>query len=141
MGWQSDWLYDLIFLEVEKVWRRALAYGSMGHGPPPAALLVSEAREGDWQTASCRSEAVRHWIYRGREPEPLLLAGAEPDPGQRRGMFYERGLVAFCVAADRKQVLFTFVLGPLFGEGMVFDVVGQGAQGRLSRSAGPSWIS
>jgi hypothetical protein len=63
------------------------------------------------------------------------------DIGEQRGMFYERGVVEFFIDTDRKRVLFTYTLGPRYGRGMIFRVVGQGTTGRLTPCAGPAWIS
>jgi hypothetical protein len=55
-------------------------------------------------------------------------------------MFYEQGLVEFCVAADRQRVLVTYTIGPRYGRGTAFVVVGQGARGRLVQD-GEFWVS
>ena len=62
------------------------------------------------------------------------------DVGEQCGMFYERGVVAFCIDSDRKRLVFTYTLGPRYGRGMTLGVIGQGAKGRLS-SRGISWVS
>jgi hypothetical protein len=61
MGWQSDWLYQLIFDEVEKVWKRAKKEGEGRFGPAPVDLLISEMLEADWEESRCRGNAHRQW--------------------------------------------------------------------------------
>jgi hypothetical protein len=140
MGWQSDWLYQLVFAEVGRVWAD-IADGSE-FGPPPIALVVREMAEADWDGPHCAGEVRRQWLYRGGEPEPVPPQGESgADVGARRGMFYERGTVAFHVAPDRRRVLFTFTLGPRFGRGLILGVEGQGAGGRLCPGPGPQWKS
>lgn len=142
MGWQSDWLYQLVFAEVERVWHRACLDGQGNLGPAPDVLLVYEASEADWERVRCRYGVRRRWSFRGGQPELLSgEASAANDLGERRGMFYERGRVEFCVAADRARVLLTYTLGPRYGRGAIFDVVGQGTRGRLAPGAGESWVS
>lgn len=142
MGWQSDWLYQLVFDQVKKVWDRAIRDGAGRFGPPPNSLLISQMSDADWEQVRCRGDIRRQWTYQGSEPEPLTrAAGDDTDLGERRGMFYERGAVAFCIDSDRKRVLFTFTLGPRYGRGLIFGVVGQGAKGRLGPSPGPMWVS
>jgi len=142
MGWQSDWLYQLIFDEVEQVWQRARKDGAGHFGPAPTTFLISEMREANWDDMRCRGDAQRHWTYQGGQPEPMALTkGSDADLGEQRGMFYARGAVAFCIDANRKRVLFTYALGPRYGRGMVFGVIGQGAKGRLSPTGGTMWVS
>ena len=40
MGWQSDWLYNLIFDEVERIWKRALRDGRGQFGPAPTVFVI-----------------------------------------------------------------------------------------------------
>ena len=140
MGWRSDWLYLLIFQEVEKAWKRATEEGAGRFGPPPTDFLLREMPEADWEHIRCRGDARQQWTYQGGDPEPAPCDGEDADLGKRRGMFYERGLVEFFINADRKRVLFTYTLGPRYGRGWIFEVVGQGAKGML-RYAGPAWFS
>jgi hypothetical protein len=142
MGWQSDWLYQLIFHEVERVWRVAVKEGAGRLGPAPTILQVSEMDEADWVHAWCRGVVLRRWTLQGGKPESLTLdQQGDADLGERRGMFYERSAASFCIDSDRKRVLFTYTLGPRYGRGMVFDVMGQGTKGKLRPNGGPMWVS
>src|SRR5262249_51269200 len=94
MGWQSDWLYQLIFEEVEKVWKRAKEEGVGQFGPPPSAFRISEMSDGIWEQVQCRGDARRRWLYQGGDPEPGVDG---TDVGEQRGMFYERGIVEFFI--------------------------------------------
>ena len=142
MGWQSDWLYQLVFDEVDRVWHRAIKDGAGRFGPAPTTLLISEMRDADWENARCRGDAHRQWTYQGGQPElvPLAEDGAV-DVGEQRGMVYERAAVTFCIDCDRKRIVFNYTLGPRYGRGMVFAVIGQGAKGRLSPTGGTMWVS
>ena len=44
MGWQSDWLYDLIFDEIERVWKRVLRDGRGQFVEPE---LIAQVGDGD----------------------------------------------------------------------------------------------
>lgn len=115
---------------------------STGLGPPPTALVVREMAEADWDCPNCVGSVLRQWLYRGGEPELLPLHDrADTDVGELRGQFYERGMVAFHVAPDRRRVLFTFGVGPRYGRGLILRVEGQGSDGRLIPSEGPQWRS
>jgi len=142
MAWQSDWLYQLIFDEVRRVWQRASKEGAGQFGPAPTSFLITEMSEADWETVRCGGAGHRQWIYQGSQFEPTPLAeGTETDLGERRGIFYERGAVAFHIDSGRKRVLFTYNLGPRYGRGFVFEVIGQGAKGTLSPIGGTMWMS
>lgn len=142
MGWQTDWLYDLIFHEVERVWRRALREGRGKFGPAPSQFLIKEMCEADWESMRCKGEEHRKWRYSGGSPEHLPAEDETRESlGEQRGMFYEKGEIRFHVAPDRKRVLLTYTLGPRYGRGMALAVQGQGAKGKLVPSGGPGWVS
>jgi len=105
-------------------------------------FLISETLDADWEESRCRGNAHRRWTYQSGQPEPLLcVEEGDVDLGEQRGMFYERGAVTFCIDTDRKRVVFTYTLGPRYGRGMTFGVIGQGTKGRLSPTGGTMWIS
>jgi hypothetical protein len=141
MGWRSDWLYEIIFDEVRKVWERAKKEGAGQFGPPPTPFFLSETVDGDWQLVRCSGAVRRQWLYQDDGPEPIAHASDDMDHGERPGMFYGRGIVTFFIDCDRKRVLFTYTLGPRYSRGMIFHVVGQGARGRLTPGAGTGWVS
>ncbi len=140
MGWKTDWLYSLIFAEVDRLWNRARRENAtMGtdFGPAPRALIVSEYSDGNFTNATCRGLRKRQWRYSGDE-QPVLI---EPDdPGVSHvsetpdQMFFSVGKVRFSISADRKSLIFEYALGPRYGCGQVFQVRGQGKQGRLDQA-------
>jgi hypothetical protein len=138
MGWKSDWLYHLVFDEVEKLWNHAAKHSDGRFGPPPTAFVIREMLDGDWENGHCRGDARRRWLYQGGKPEPIV---GDTNAGELRGMFFERGSVAFFIARNRKRVLFTYLLGPRYGMGKVLGVVGQGARAKLSPCSGCGWVS
>ena len=138
MGWKSDWLYGLIFKEVAAVWKRSQNEDAT-LGPSPFALHVLECAEGDFEGPHSH-DVVRRWIY-----DQSGLRPAELDESSERsvqGSMYDIGTVWFHVTTTRKLVCFGFCLGPLYARGHVFEVVGQGARGRL-RISGKHvrWVS
>jgi hypothetical protein len=105
-------------------------------------LLIIEMLEADWEDSRCRGNAHRQWMYQGGQPALLPpVEGNDIDLGAQRGMFYERGLVTFCIDTNRKRLVFTYTLGPRYGRGMTFGVNGQGNKGRLSPAGTTMWVS
>jgi hypothetical protein len=142
MGWQTDWLYQLVFDEVERVWQRAIKDGVARFGPAPKCLVISEMLEADWEESRCRGVANRQWTYQGGHPKLLSpCEGNATEFGEQRGMFYELGVVTFCIDADRKRLVFSYTLGPRYGRAMTFTVIGQGKNGRLAPADGRLWVS
>src|SRR4051794_636805 len=80
MGWQSDWLYQLIFDEVRRAWRKAIREGRGKFGPAPTSGLVKELPDADWEAARCFGQVQRMWLYCGGNLEALSLE-EEPDTG------------------------------------------------------------
>lgn len=142
MGWRTDWLYGLIFHEVQRVWRRAIREGRGKFGPAPSQLLIKEMSDADWELMRSKGRELRKWCYSGGTPEPLPVEDETTESlGEQVGMFYEKGDVRFFIASDRKRVLLTYTLGPRYGRGMAFAIEGQGAKGRLVPTGGPGWVS
>jgi hypothetical protein len=148
MGWKTDWLYGLIFAEVESLWSKVQSEADRRHDPDeqaPDFLVVRESGHADWDDPSCKPPVLREWVYDGRRfaaqpPSSFLEPLAQPP---RRGMFWDRGWFCFHIAPDRERVLITYVVGPRYGRGYVLRVEGQGPeQGRLVPDPeANSWIS
>lgn len=146
MGWQVDWLYHLIFQDINNIWKQINVGDYKGDnehlGPTPDYLVVK-------QFAGLSIQP-----YNDMEPKPLSAYFAEPvlrqwilsDAGFqsvrgkdtiirtshiKRGMFYETGAVSFGISPDRKIVALQYMVGPLYGAHRVFKVQGQGKRGKL----------
>jgi hypothetical protein len=144
MGWRTDWLYQLLFREVMRIWTRAQKEGETAlMGPAPDFLLIQQCADADWENALCRTPVLREWIFRGTtiEAQPLSDSQSTPRPVRRKA-FFDYGIVCFHVTTDRKRVLWTYQLGPLYGRDEVLRVRGQGKRGSLERVLGSiCWTS
>jgi hypothetical protein len=146
MGWRTDWLYLLVFREVESTWERAQRDACSSprlFALAPEAVVVQECAAMNFEAAYPQPPVSRQWRYAGTgfEEEP---PGKLPEPTRTRDDdgFYRTGLVRFHITSDRKQVGFIVILGPLYGRGCVLKVQGQGKRARLVRdSRFNSWIS
>ena len=113
MSWQSDWLYDLILREVERIWKQRPSRIS--------ALRVTEFSEGEFDDWLMCKNASRCWLYNqnGIQANDIdQLDDAQPKPNI--------GHVGFHISESRDLVIFFYALGPLHGRGNVFRVIGQG---------------
>ena len=144
MGWRTDWLYGLVFREIERIWARARKEGADGRfGPAPDFLVVRQYAGANWIEPECAPPVLREWVYSGGELEPRPPTDSDkPAPLVRRGMFWDVGAVRFHIAPDRKRVVLTFQIGPLYGRGHAFRVGGQGKTSVLERDPDSrAWIS
>jgi len=148
MGWKSDWLYGLIFSEVEALWKRALQEWKTSRdnykqpGDPPACFVVQQCANGDWQFPDYGDPVIRQWQYEGTDFRLLTSNDLRlPEVAHNNRMFWRVGQVRFHIAASRKHVIFSYVIGPRYCRGSIFQVVGQGKRGKLKPAAGPGWIS
>jgi hypothetical protein len=143
MGWQSDWLYRLIFDEAAKLWAQAQKEGSGTFGPAPERFYIQQCAAIAWEQLFCRPPILRVWSFDTTAPPALVttLPFAAPDRTVR-GMFYVDGSIQFCIADDRRRVAWNHVLGPRYGRGKVFRVRGQGKTATLEQdSAFGEWVS
>ena len=143
MGWQSDWLYHLIFGEAAKLWTQAQKEGSGKFGPVPNRFYIQQCAGVDWGQLFCHPPILRVWTF-DATTEPALIA-AVPFPTPDRavcGMFFVDGSVRFHIADDRKRVGWNHFLGPRYGRGKVFRVRGQGQTATLEQDpAFGEWVS
>lgn len=163
MGWKTDWLYQMIFDNTRDVWQQACSYVKRHNEDalypeeyltPMESLLVYQFTDADLASAWCRGEVLRKWRYAGTTFEPYR---GEP-PGSSvvkrdrefikfRHIYIHRpisnqGTVCFYISRDRKRVVFTYILGPLCGRGVVYGVMGQGRTGRFYNAPeGGRWLS
>lgn len=132
MGRPTDWLYQLVFQRVADL----SAELRTEHVDSPDRFVVDEMSHADWDTAFCSGQVSRTWTHDSEG----LKAGQTEEPAECRGMFFKVGLVRFHIAADRKRVLFEYRVGPRYGRGFTYRVVGQGKLGRLMPD-GTMWVS
>jgi hypothetical protein len=143
MGWQSDWLYRLIFDEVAILWAQARKDGAGTFGPSPDRFYVEECAAADWKELHCQPPVLRTWVFDGSIP-PVLLTPSSVPPSDRtvRGMFFVDGMVQFHIGGNRNQIVWTHILGRRYGRGKVFRVQGQGQTATLERDRDfGEWVS
>jgi hypothetical protein len=66
MGWQTDWLYRLIFAEASRLWDVAREQRASDlFGPPPGYFLLREHAGADWSEPYSVGAVLREWRYSG----------------------------------------------------------------------------
>lgn len=143
MRWKSDWLYNLVFNEVERLWTQVQKEGTGKFGFAPERFYVQQFENADWQELNCLPPIIRSWIFDGLVPT-LLSNSSKPLAIDQtsRGMFFVSGTVHFHISNNRKEILWTYRLGRRYGRGMVFSVEGQGKASSLQRNASfGEWVS
>ena len=141
MGWQSDWLYRLIFREIENV-RAAANRQDAKNGLPPTVYYILEYSDADWEKVTHLGTVKRSWIL--KKDEPLAETDATFTPGDDAeidGMFFNKAAIAFHISSDRKRVTFEYFLGPLYARGRILAVHGQGNRAKLISTDGREWIA
>jgi hypothetical protein len=123
MGPNTNWLYQLIFDEVSRLWELVLEQGSTElFGPPPGYLLIREHAEADWTEILCSGPVLRQWRYTGSTMEECPATDEMLHVSQAQKAFYPYGLVQFHVSSDRKRIAYTYLMGPRYARGVVFRV-------------------
>ena len=162
MGWKTDWLYKLIFMRIREIWDRARHESERFNQSAavrvdpdrvqslPKQLLIQQCANADLLRTICVEPIVRSWVYMGHGFEEqkdvpkdarrrCRVAPSEDEPLHN---LFTQGTVRFHISDDRKQVVFTYILGPLNGRGYVCDVIGQGSTGTLENSPNSiGWVS
>ena len=85
-------------------------------GLPPKKLHVCEARELSWERPYCFPPYKRAWSFDGSSMTAIGVEGL-PDVAKKNGMYWEVGRVEFAIDPEKKQAVYGYWLGPLYGRG------------------------
>jgi hypothetical protein len=142
MGWQSDWLYGLIFQEVTRLWQQTRREGAGRYGPPPDCFYVAQYTDVSPDMIACRGTIIRLWHF-DADTFTLIPEGKTIIYNTTiRGMFYVHGSIKFYITPTRKYLYWNSFFGPRYGRGKVFRIVGQGATGMLEKDMQfGEWVS
>jgi hypothetical protein len=143
MGWQTDWLYRLIFDEVTKLWTQAQQEGASRFGPAPDRFYIQQYAAVQWEQLVCQPPVTCIWTFAGTTAPVLVVTPSFPTPDRTvRGMFFIDGVVQFHITEDHKRIVWNHWLGRRYGRGNVLRVHGQGQQATLERDpAFGEWVS
>lgn len=148
MRWHKDWLYNQIFELIGDIWESTNRYTRQNSVRQPMdSLWIQQCGEADIAHAFCLRPILREWRFDGetfqiRKNQSSLSVLLPSRSANIRGMLFDQGVIRFYISPDRKRVVFTYQLGPLFGRGIVYSVVGQGPKGKLSIEPNvPGWVS
>ncbi|RYX82903.1 hypothetical protein EON83_17500 [bacterium] len=149
MEWKTDWLFQLIVRDVEKIWQQALEESTRSTTSlapdylllcqyadvlvQPYSEIAPEVDDRSLLNASLVSPLIKQWKF--DQSGVTIHNESHPDSRKRnpvRGMFYQEGVFNFGFTPDRKLLYTSYTLGPRYGRGQVFKVQGQG-QGRGGR--------
>lgn len=142
MGWQSDWLYTLVFAKITEVWNGALQNAAEHpdlFGPPPASRRVQECGKITKRPVLyCVPPVIREWQFDGTGfalSDPPYINNTDPKPLQIA--FFTNPVLRFHIQPDRQKVVVSFVLGPRYGGGYDLLVRGEGPTARLEHNPKP----
>jgi hypothetical protein len=143
MGWQSDWLYHLIFSEAAQLWAHAQKEGAGRFGPAPNRFYLQQCADVNWERLFCQPPILRVWAFDGTLPPVFVPTAPPPTPDRTvRGMFFVDGIVHFHITDDRKRVVWNHWLGRRYGRGKVLWIHGQGQDATLNKDpAFGEWVS
>jgi len=143
MGWQSDWLYRLIFDEVTKLWIQAQQEGAGKFGPAPDRFYIQQFAAVHWEQLVCQPPVTHVWSFEGTAAPMFVIPRPFPTPDQTaRGMFFRNGVAQFHITENRQQIVWNHRLGRRYGRGKVLRVRGQGQQATLEGDpAFGEWVS
>lgn len=146
MGWSSDWLYQLLLDRARAALSEAIGAANKRAVTGPELLIAAEYAK---YTPSnfTMGDPVKIW---SSEDDFSSLKNREWYAAipKRDRTDYEPGSIflfpqlSWCLSPDRKQVLICKSIGPLYGVGGWWDVIGQGDKGALRQSNNRGgWVS
>src|SRR5690349_14404150 len=97
MGWQSDWLYELIFDEIATWWSKTNKEGKGELGPPPQYFLIQQCVTADSNGfVGCIDPVLTQWRFDNAGLQTMnATVGIPKQVLPKQGMFFEFGIVRF----------------------------------------------
>lgn len=142
MGWRSDWLYHLLFREIERVWNMTRREDQGRYGPAPARFFIEQYSDYTTNILLCSGTLLRVWSFDGSEFTLRSRDTRLTYDYTVGGMFYHDGIIQFHILTTRKQIIWNSWFGPLYARGMAFRVIGQGKSATLQKdSSFVQWVS
>jgi hypothetical protein len=127
MDWKSDWLYKLIFQEVEETWNNGCRRSK---NPAHWRYVLVE----EWTSADgvmCDGRVVRTWVRDENGLSKISLLAHAKRKLHARGLMFPFIILLFHIPEDRKRVVLGRIRGSLDGFGSRYLVQGEGEQARL----------
>lgn len=145
MGWSSDWLYELLLDHAREAWEEAKQAADERGETSPKYLLASEHAACEHALPCPKGDPIRIWSsvddFRTLLPVNPCQKQQKSGSGALPSIF-PVPRVMWYIMPDRKRVLICTFIGPRYGHGRWWDIVGQGKQSILRQSdTGRGWIS
>ena len=144
MAWTSDWLYSLLLDRARDTFAEAVRAATERSEEPPEKLLATEHAEWKRESTMTSGDPVRIWSSENDFTsliDPSMWQSLKIQNQDRRQSIHSVPLFSWFVSDDRKQILICRWIGPLYGNGGWWDVVGQGQTGKLVQANRRAWIS
>jgi len=141
MGWSSDWLYGLLLDRARETFAEAIRAASERSEPRPTALIATEHSDWNRESTITTGDPVRIW---SSDDDFSSLVDSMPDMRARNdesNSVFSLPAFSWFIKSDRTQVLICRWIGPRYGNGGWWNVVGQGKSGKLAQADRRAWIS
>ena len=144
MGWSSDWLYLLLFNRARDMLAEAKCAAKERSEDGPKVLLAMEYAAWNRELSMTTGDPV--WLWSSGDDFSSLLDASiwqslKKQPRNLSRSIHSIPLFSWFITEDRKQVLICRWIGPLYGNGGWWNVVGQGDSGNLIQANRRAWIS
>ena len=144
MGWLSDWLYSLLLDHARDAFTEAVRAAAERSEERPKMLIATDHQEWNRELIMPCADPIRIWSSMDDFASLIDLSIwhslLRQKPDGRRSI-HSVPLVSWLISDDRKQVLICRCIGPLYGNGGWWDIIGQGPTGRLVQSNRRGWNS
>lgn len=144
MGWRSDWLYSLLLDRARDTFAEAVRAAKERSEPRPIKLFAIETKEFNSDFDMTSGDPYRIWSSEDDFSSLVDHATWQSFTEQKRDRsrsIHVVPMMSWFIADDRKQVLICRWIGPHYGNGGWWDVVGQGKRGRLVQARRGEWVS
>ena len=144
MGWRSDWLYSLLLDRARDTFAEALRAAKERSEERPRRLYAIETSA--WNVDHDMTSGDPHRIWSSEDDfstliDPATCQSLKEPKRNLGGSIHAIPIFSWFITKDRKRVLICRWIGPLYGNGGWWKVVGQGKRGRLVPGGGGAWVS
>ena len=136
--WKTDWIYQLVFREVEDAWQQCLHVRKRDSKVWRYVLVAETTSTFD---SVCVGRTVRAWVRDESGLREIGLEEYEQHVKKIRGSIYPFILFTFNISENRQQVAISQREASRAGFGRNYLIEGEGEQAHLVVDAKGGWIS
>lgn len=106
---------------IEVIWKECRSNEGGKLGDPPKSLFILKCTEANWESCYCHKEIIASWEFNG---SAYFVHNPVIDNPEKtlNGMYWDKGIITFCLDKENGQAILNYFLGPRYGRGYMYSI-------------------